>query len=190
MASRLAPAAEGAKGPYRAARGMAGALEKVADLNGASLRGWSWRHFDVATRMSILLDAEFRPERGEAFEKFCGRIRRVAGAILIAGCAGAVILGWSQASRAGEARARLEAYARVDEGSGLQREGRFEAAAAEYRAGLSAGADHPEIWLRLADCERRAGREKEAREAEGQARRKGIVDPRSRLRLDGLTESR
>ena len=136
VAARLAPAPEGAAGPYRAARGMAGALEKVADLNGAPLRGWSWRHFDIATRIQLLLDAHSRPERGEAFERFCARIRWVALLMLLAGCAGAIVLGVNQAEGAGEARARLEGYDRVNAATGLQREGRFEAAAAEYRAGL------------------------------------------------------
>src|SRR5207245_2516160 len=65
-AARLAPAAD--PPPYGAARKMAEALARVAELNRVPPWAWSWRHFSIERRIDILLDAQEDARTGEAFE--------------------------------------------------------------------------------------------------------------------------
>lgn len=172
--------------PYSSARRMAAALETVAALNRVPVRAWSWRHFSILTRIRILVQAELAPGWGESFEKACRGLRGAAAAFLLAGAAGGALLGIRQAGQAEENRRRLAAYESIERGHRLAVEERFDEAARELREGIRSGADDPEFWLWLAECERRAGRESLAQEAlaEARARQDRLVHPRSRLQLN------
>ena len=134
--------------------------------------------------MDLLLHAEAEPPFGRAFERECQRLRRLALGFLVAGlaCGGAVLK--YQIDRAPENEALFEAYESVERGRRALNEGRYEVARDELRRGVDAGSTSEAAWIWLADCERKLGREDEARKAEGVARKKGVTDPRLRIRLD------
>ena len=183
VAARRATPAEGGVAPYGAARRMAAALERVAILNRVPVWGWSWRHFSIERRMDILLRSEIDPRIGEHFEGVCDRLRRLALALLVMGLlCGGVLLG-VQHGRAPESLALLRAYDAVDRGHLALVEKRYDAAREELLKGIDGGADSAAARLWLADCERGLGREDAAKREEAIARKKGVTDPRDRLRL-------
>ncbi len=130
-----------------------------------------------------LLDAQADPRSGERFERGCTRWRRGAAAVLLAGLAAAGILAVRQHAGVAARRAGYEAFERLERGYGFMKGGRYGEALAEFRAGVSGGAEPADVWLWIARCERVLGREDEARRAEETARGKGLTDPRDRLRL-------
>ena len=185
VAARWVEAPEGTPGPYRSARAMAGALGRVASLNRMPLTGWSWRHFNIATRVAILIGAEADPATGLAFERRCGRLRAVAVTLLLAGFVAGAWLAYRHAGRADAARARLAAYDLILEAETLAGRNEFREATEKLRTGIAAGANEADFWALLARYERELGRDEEARAAERQARKKGrVIDPRLRLELE------
>ncbi len=165
------------------ARGMAAALGCVAELNRIPSWAWSWRHFSIAERVDLLLATDANPAGGEAFERRCARWRAAAVAFLVAGVA---VAGWvavEQLPRV-QGRSRLyEAYARADRGGELLQEKRYGEAVIELREALRSGVDAAQAWLWIAECERALGHGEAARDAEDEALRKGVTDPRDRKRL-------
>jgi len=169
--------------PYVASRRMAAALERVALLNHIPIWAPSWRHFTIERRMDILLRAEIDPRIGEHFEGVCDRLRRLALGLLLLGLlCGGILLG-VQHKRAPENLALLRAYDAVDRGRQALVEKRYDAAREDLIRGIDAGADSAAARLWLADCERGLGREEAATREEAIARKKGVTDPRLRLRL-------
>lgn len=180
-AARTAPPEAGP--PYGAARSMAEALGRVAELNRVPPWAWSWRHFSIETRMTLLLDAQAHPAAGEAFERHCGRWRRAAAALLLAGLGAAGFVAVRQHAGVPERRASYQAFERLERGYEFMKAGSYAQALSEFRAGVAVVADRADAWLWIARCERGLGREVEARRAEETARGKGLIDPRDRLRL-------
>ncbi len=180
-AARMAPPES--EPPYGAARKMAEALGRVAELNRVPPWAWSWRHFSIEKRINLLLDAQADPRSGERFERGCSRWRRAAAAVLLAGIAAAGLLAVRQQAGVATRRAVYEAFERLERGYGLMKGERYGEALAEFRAGVAGGAEPADAWLWIARCERGLGREDEARRAEETARGKGLTDPRDRLRL-------
>lgn len=185
----------GSGGPagYGGALQMANALLEVAYLNRVPIWAWSWRHFSIGLRVRILERAYLNPEWGEAFERACRGLRGAAVFFLLLGAGAAGLLGLEQLGRVDDNRKRLEAYHRIDRGRQLGVEKRYDEAARELREGIrelrqviGTGADDPQFWLWVAECERGAGRDLKADEAlaEVRARQDRLVDPRSRLRLE------
>jgi Zn-dependent protease with chaperone function len=183
VAARMATPWEGGTEGYPAARGMAGALETVAWLNHMPLRAWSWRHFDIATRIRILLDAESNPSLGRSFERLCARLRKGALALVGVGLLCGALVCLTQLESADRNRGLLQAYDRLERGQALARERKFEEAAAELGAGLEVVREDGRSWLLLSECDRALGREEAARRAEDQARALHPADPGLRLRL-------
>ncbi|HXX93156.1 MAG TPA: hypothetical protein VEN81_05950, partial [Planctomycetota bacterium] len=173
-----------AKSTPAGARGMAEALREVAELNRISPWAWSWRHFSIAKRIDLLVRSELDPERGEEFERRCARWRARATGFLLLGLLAAAGVGLRQASHASERTGLFEAYERLDRGGELLQKDRFREARSELRAAIDGGAkDLGQAWLWLADCERALGDLEAARKDEQEARRRGLADPRERLRL-------
>lgn len=190
VAARVAPPSENGLVPYAAARGMASALQRVADLNHVPVDAWAWRHFTIERRIEILVGTEQDPSLGQGFERVCDRIRTVAsGMFLAALLCGGVLLGL-QVGKAPENRALYEAREAVERGRLELAAGRHEEARRDLRSGINAGADSAAAQVWLADCERALGREAEARKAEDQARKMGVADPRLRIRLGEGTSNR
>jgi Zn-dependent protease with chaperone function len=183
VAARLAPALPDGRPPYGAARRMAAALERVAQLNHVPPWAWSWRHFTIEKRVDILLRAELDAVTGEGWELQCGRFRKGAAALMMAGLLSGGILVGLQVGHAEEHRTLLAAHDAADRGYRLLQEKRYEAARDELRRGVDGGYDSAWVWAWLADAERGLGREEAAREAESNARKKDDKDPRLRLRL-------
>jgi Zn-dependent protease with chaperone function len=183
VAARVAPAVEGGFLPYAAARRMAAALERVAALNHVPVWAPSWRHFTIEKRIDILLHAEINPSTGARFELVCDRLRRLAAVLLLGGLlCGGVLLGL-QHGRAPENRALLAAHESVDRGRQALERKAYAEAVGDLRRGIEGGSNSGAALLWLAEGERALGREEEAREAEAKARKKGVTDPRLRLRL-------
>jgi STE24 endopeptidase len=184
VAARLAPAVEGGFLPYAAARRMAAALERVAALNHVPVWAPSWRHFTIERRIDILLHAEFNPSIGARFERACDRFRRLATVLLLCGLlCGGVMLGL-QHGRAPENRALLAAHESVERGRLELEARRYEEAVTDLRRGIEGGANSGAAYLWLADAERALGGDAKAQDAEAQARKKFVSDPRLRLRLE------
>src|SRR5258708_19291420 len=74
VAARIVPPREDGLPPYGAARKMADALYRVAELNHVSIDGWSWRHFSLAKRIQTLLSAGLHPSVGLDFARTCDRL--------------------------------------------------------------------------------------------------------------------
>jgi Zn-dependent protease with chaperone function len=183
VAARVAPAVEGGFLPYGAARRMAAALERVAQLNHVPVWAPSWRHFTIERRIDILLHAEVNPAIGARFERVCDRLRWGAAGLLLAGLLCGGILFGIQYGQAPENRTLLAAHDAADRGHRLLQQKRYEEARQELQRGIKGGSDSSWVWVWLADCDRALGREEEANEAESVARRKGVKDPRLLLRL-------
>jgi Zn-dependent protease with chaperone function len=184
VAARLAPPAANGLAPYAAARSMAAALERVADLNHVPIWAPSWRHFTIERRIDILVRAEISPAIGARFERICDRLRRAAVALVLAALACGGVLFWIQQGRAPEQRALLAAHEAAERGHRLLEQGRYDEARVELRRGIDGGSDSALVWIWLAETARALGRDEEARDAESVARRKGVSDPRLRLRLE------
>jgi Zn-dependent protease with chaperone function len=183
VAARVAPAAENGLRPYVAARRMAAALDRVAWLNHIPIWAPTWRHFTIEKRIDILLHSEIDPSIGLAFERTCDRLRAGAVVLLMAGLLCGGVLFGLQYARSSETRALFQAHEAVDRGHRALEEQRPREALADLRRGIEAGSDSALAWIWLADCERALGHEEEARKAEDKARKKGVSDPRLRLRL-------
>jgi Zn-dependent protease with chaperone function len=174
-AAKTAPGGAGA---------MAEALRSVAELNRISPWAWSWRHFSIAKRIDLLIMAEADPARGEAFERRCAGWRSGAVAFLLVGLAVSGLLGARQVSRSGARSELFASYERADRGGELLQKERFLEARTELLRAIQGGAeDVAQAWLWLARCERALGDPEAARKDEAEARRRGITDPRERLRL-------
>ncbi|HLH28186.1 MAG TPA: M48 family metalloprotease, partial [Acidimicrobiales bacterium] len=181
VAARRVPAVEGAPPPYGAARKMAAALERVADLNHAPRWAWSWRHFTIERRVDILLRSETDPATGLAFERTCDRFRAAALALVAAGVASGGLLFWIQGGKAEEQRALLRAYDEVEEGRKALGEGRYPEALEHLRKGIDGGGATAEAWMWRSYAERALNLDREATASEAAARKKGITDPQLRL---------
>jgi Zn-dependent protease with chaperone function len=174
-AAKTAPAGAG---------GMAEALRSVAELNRISPWAWSWRHFSIAERIDLLLMAKADPARGEAFERRCARWRSGAATFLVVGLAVAGILGARQVSRSGARSEKFASYERADRAGELLQKERFLEARSELLLAIQGGAeDVAQVWLWLARCDRALGDPEAARIDEAEARKRGITDPRERLRI-------
>jgi Zn-dependent protease with chaperone function len=182
VAARNVPALEGAPPPYGAARKMAAALERVADLNHAPPWAWSWRHFTIERRVDILLHSESEPAYGLAFERACDRFRTAALVLVAAGLLSGGLLIWIQRGEADKNRALLRAYDEVKEGGKALDARKYEDALEHLRKGIDGGSTSAVAWVWRADAERALGRTREAMVSEETARKKGITDPRLRLR--------
>jgi Zn-dependent protease with chaperone function len=165
------------------ARGMAEALDRVADLNRIPPAAWGWRHFSIERRISILWEASEKPALGIAFRAGCARFRWGAGAFFLVGTLLVGMLAFRQISRAPERESLYLAYGRAEQGMELLRAGRYREARSEFQAAIAGGADGSQEWLWIAKCERGLGEESEARKAETEAIKKRITDPRERRRL-------
>ncbi|HLY08171.1 MAG TPA: M48 family metalloprotease [Planctomycetota bacterium] len=185
VAARTVPALEGGLPPYGAARQMAAALERVADLNHASIFGWSWRHFTIARRIEILLAAEVDPSVGLAFERSCDRFRAAAIALVLGGLLCAGVNFGIQRGHADENRALLQAYDQVELGRKDLDVGNYSEALAHLRRGIDGGSASAAAWIWRADAERALNLLEDARRSEDAARKIGVSDPRLRLRLLG-----
>jgi len=183
VAARVAPPTDGGMAPYVAARQMAAALDRVAWLNHVPLWAPSWRHFTIEKRIDILLRAEQDPTVGLRFERICDRLRWGAAGFLVAGLLCGGFLFRIQHARAPEALALFRAHEAVDRGRKALEEKKFDAARDELRRGIEGGSDSAVVYIWLADCERALGRNEAAKAAEETARKKGVKDPRLRLRL-------
>lgn len=183
VAARRVPGLEGAPPPYAAARKMAGALDRVAALNGVPVWSWSWRHFPIGQRIDILVRAEVEPSVGQAFERLCDRLR--AGALVLVAlgliCGGVLLA--MQHGRAAENLRLHEANETAERGHQKLLEGRFKEALSDLRSGIDGGSASAHVWIWRADAERALGLEEEARKSEEMARKKDFRDPRLRLRL-------
>ncbi len=184
VAARVAPPAEGAPPPYVAARTMAAALDRVADLNGVPVDAPSWRHFNIARRMAILFATETDPSVGRRFETVCGRIRKAALVLFGVGMACGVALGVMQWKKSDHSLELYRAYEALERGHDAMAAKQYDRALEEFRKGIDAGADSSVAWVWRAECERALGREADARASEDVARKKGVADPRLRLRLE------
>jgi Zn-dependent protease with chaperone function len=182
VAARILPPLDGGFPPYAAARKMAAALQRVADLNNASIWGWAWRHFTIAKRIDILLAAEVNPAVGQGFERVCDRFRRAALSLTILGLACAGVTLSIQKGKAEENRALLRAYDEVEQGRRDLDAGKYEEALEHLRKGIDGGSTSAAAWLWRADAERGLGRTQDAEVSEATAWKKGISDPRLRLR--------
>jgi Zn-dependent protease with chaperone function len=180
-AARLAPPIE--PPPYGAAIKMAEALRRVAELNRIPPWAWSWRHFSIEKRINLLLDARNDPATGEAFEQRCRRWRSAAAGIFVAGLAALGFLSVRAQEGVRERRADYEAQLSIERGEELLDRKEIPGALEKFRSAAKAGADDPELWLKIARCERLLGREDEARRAEDEARKKPAKDPRVRVQL-------
>jgi hypothetical protein len=143
----------------------------------------SWRHFTIERRIDILLRTEGDPASGAAWEQVCSRFRRVAIGMFLSGLlCGGILLGIEH-GRAPRNLALLQAHEAADRGRAALDQHLYKEARAELRRGIDGGSDSATVWIWLAECERGLGREDEALKAEAIARRKGVTDPRLRLRL-------
>jgi Zn-dependent protease with chaperone function len=184
VAARVAPPRPDGLAPYAAARSMAAALDRVAELNHVPVWAPSWRHFTIQKRIDILLHAEIDPSIGVRIERLCDRLRWSAAAlVLFALLCGGVLFG-IQVGRAPENRALLAAHEAAERGHRLLEEKRYDEARDELRRGIEGGSDSALVWVWLADCERALGRDEEADHADSVARKKEHRDPRLRLRLE------
>lgn len=183
VAARVAPALENGLRPYAAARRMAAALERVAWLNHVPVWAPTWRHFTIEKRIDILIRSEIDPTLGLSFERACDRLRRGAVVLLLSGLLCGGVLFGLQIGRAPETRALLQAHESVERGRLALDRKEYEKALNELRGGIEGGSDSGVVWLWIADCERALGREAEALKAEASARKRGVSDPRLRLRL-------
>ncbi|HVR85917.1 MAG TPA: M48 family metalloprotease [Planctomycetota bacterium] len=182
VAARIVPAPEGAFPPYGAARKMAEALFRVAELNHVSTHAWSWRHFSIARRIEILLGSEVNPSLGMAFERTCDRLRGTALVMLVAALACAGVIFGIQRGKADDNRALLQAYDRVEQGHKELERGDYSAALEHLKEGIDGGWTPAAAWFWRADAERSLGLTDAARKSEETAWRRGVTDPRLRLR--------
>jgi Zn-dependent protease with chaperone function len=182
VAARIVPAREDGNPPYGAARKMADALYRVAELNRVSTEGWSWRHFSIARRIEILLSAERNPSSGMAFERTCDRLRGTALVMVVAALvSGGVVFG-IQRGKADENRALLAAYDQVERGRKELEAGNFSAALEHLQQGIDGGSTSAAAWFWRADAERGLGLFDAAKQSEETARKRHVADPRLRLR--------
>jgi len=182
VAARIVPHREDGLPPYGAARKMADALYRVAELNHVSIDGWSWRHFNLAKRIEILLSAELNPSVGLGFERTCDRLRATALGMVVAALIFGGVIVWIQWGKADENRSLLQAYDRVEQGHKELEAGNYSAALEHLKHGLEGGSTSAAAWLWRADAERGLGLLEAAKESEEKARQRGIKDPRLRLR--------
>ena len=183
VAARLVPAGEGGLPPYAAARKMADALYRVADLNNVPLDARTWRHFNLAKRIEILLKAELNPAVGIRIELICERIRSTALTLILGALACASVLFLLQRGKAAENWKLLNAYDQVERGRQELAAGNYRSALDFLKKGLEGGSNRVEAWLWRADAERALDLPESAKESEAKARELGITDPRLRLRV-------
>jgi len=183
VAARLVPAGEGGLPPYAAARKMADALYRVADLNNVPLDAWTWRHFTLAKRIEILLKSELNPAVGIRLELICERIRSTALTLILGALACASLIFLFQRGKAAENLKLLDAYAQVEQGRQELANGNYRSALDHLKQGLDGGSTRVEAWLWRADAERALDLPESAKESERKARELGINDPRLRLRF-------
>jgi STE24 endopeptidase len=169
--------------PLARSRRFAGALHRVADLNGVPPGIGSWRHWSVARRSMILLNAEARPEIAAAFERTCAALRMACLAAFVFGLLYAGFLVRKQVADAPKARADWELFEKANRGWNLLNEGRAE----EALPLLEESSRHPhargELFVVLAEAYEKVGRLEDAEEARRTAVKRGLSDPRFRLRV-------
>lgn len=169
--------------PMARARRFAGALHRVAELNGVPPEAGSWRHFSIAHRSILVLQAEAMPEFGLRWERTCAALRTAClGALLFSLVYGAFLVA-KQLRRVPEAKREWERVERAMEGWRLLQAGR----PAEAVPLLEEGARHPhatgELWLVLAEAYDAVDRPNDASVARRKAAEIGVSDPRMRLRV-------
>ncbi len=169
--------------PMAGARKFAEALYHVAELNGVPPEAGSWRHFSIARRALLVLQAGAQPEWGRGFERSCAALRTASIAALAFGMLYGAFLVRKQFDRLPEARSEWARTERAVAGWRLLRAG-YPAESVPF---LEEAARHPdssgELHLALAEAYERIGRSKQAEEEKRKAAIRGVTDPRSRLRL-------
>jgi len=183
-AARQVPPGEGAPPPYGAARKMAAALQRVADLNRVPVWAWSWRHFTIARRMEILVRSEVEPAVGLGFERTCDRLRKSLLLLVVSGLICGALTLVLQKGKPDENRALLRAHELVEQGRVELNRGNFEEALRHLRQGIEGGSSGASAWLWRSDAERALGLLDDARKSEIIARQLGFLDPRLRLRFE------
>lgn len=175
--------AGGAQEPLARSRRFAAALYRVADLNHVPPDAGSWRHFSIARRAAILLEAEVRPESGRAWIRACEALRTAVWTALLFSVLYGAVLVRNQIARVPEARRNWERVEMASEGWRRLQAGR----AAEAVPLLEESARHPhasgELWLVLSEAYAKAGRGDDAAAARRKAAEIGVADPRARMRL-------